>query len=234
MTPKMEIVQIQQAKRRAKPGLVYRGLPPTPQEFSDEQKRVMHAVEDLAHTCGYEASHTHHVTRLALRLFNELRPLHHLGTTERFYLQAAGILHDIGWIEGRKDHHKASLKIILHTSLLPINHQERLLIGSIARYHSGSIPSLDHDHFAALNLEDRKRVLILAAILRLADALDRTHAGKIETIQCKITDHKIHLLYTAPHRLKKDEKSAYKGSQLLQVIFKRGFSIERVKDKKKG
>ncbi|MEA4906585.1 MAG: HD domain-containing protein, partial [Anaerolineaceae bacterium] len=92
----------------------------TPMNYSlvDPSDLTMQAVLQLARNCEYEVQHSHQVTFLALRLFDELKTLHQLGDRERRWLEYAGILHDIGWIEGWKGHHKATLRIILTTPTL--------------------------------------------------------------------------------------------------------------------
>ncbi len=87
--------------------------------LDNKQQNELSTVLRLAQTCDYEANHSHQVTRLALRLFDELESLHHLGQEPRFWLECAGILHDIGWIEGWRNHHKTALRVILTTPLLP-------------------------------------------------------------------------------------------------------------------
>lgn len=189
--------------------------------YTDDQQHILKAAQDLARTCGYEAVHTNHVTWMALKLFDELQPLHQLNNTQRFYLECAGILHDIGWLEGWKGHHKTSLRIILRTPLLPVEHQERLIIGSIARYHTRAMPGLHHDHFASLNRADRWIVMVLSALLRLADALDRTHRCQIEDLNCTFSRRKIRLQYQAVERQRKNERAALKNSDLLKEVFNR-------------
>ncbi len=227
----LQLTRISLADSRRKYGK-YHGLRPDsgsqalyPLTYNENQKKALLAAEGLARTCGYEAGHTQHVTRLALQLFDSLRDLHRLGATERFYLECAGILHDIGWVEGWKGHHKTALNIILRTTLLPLEHRERLVIGSIARYHTRATPSLKHDHFVALSRPDRRMVLELSALLRLADGLDRTHRSQIKRIECKVTRRKIRLFYEADQRQRKNEKAALKNSDLLQQAFERQFSI---------
>ncbi len=209
----------QRARIQTKTGKLLHG-------YTAEQQQALQAAEELAQTCHYEAEHTHQVTYLALRLFDELRKLHHLGMRERYYLECAGILHDIGWIEGWKGHHKAALKIILRTSMLPMENRERLIIGSVARYHTKALPGLRHDHFAALRPADQQVVRVLAALLRLADALDRTHHSHIRDVQCKISGDKIRLRYRAPTRNRKEEKAARKSSDLMEQVFGRKLSIQ--------
>lgn len=218
-------------RKRQKPGKHWAVKHPSsrpqnhPSAYSEDQNHILSAAQDLARTCGYEAVHTNHVTWMALRLFDELQPLHQLGSTERFYLECAGILHDIGWLEGWKGHHKTSLRIILRTTLLPVEHRERLIIGSIARYHTRAMPNLQHDHFASLTRADRWMVMVLSSLLRLADALDRTHRCQIEDLRCTVSRRKIRLKYQAEERQRKNEKAALKNSDLLKEVFTRDVSI---------
>ena len=118
-------------------------------EHRQENPRL-HPVMQLAQICEFEAGHSRHVTFLALRLFDELQPLHQLGPEERFWLQAGSLLHDIGWVEGWRSHHKTSMRIILSTPMLPFSNKERLIIGSIVRYHRKGLPKAKHDNYAAL------------------------------------------------------------------------------------
>ncbi len=178
-------------------------------------------VIQLAQACNFEPAHTYQVTRLALRLFDELQELHRLGSEERFWLHAGCLLHDIGWIEGWKNHHKASLRIILGTSMLPFNGRERLVIGSITRYHRKSLPQPEHDNYAALNAGDRQSVVILSSFLRLADGMDRSHQSLVQDLSCRVTDKKI-AIRCKVQQPPQDEKTAVKGKcDLLKIAFKR-------------
>ncbi len=109
---------------------------------ADLEDEYLQPAIHLAEYCKYDANHAWQVTKLALQLFDDLFTLHHLSTEKRYLLACAGILHDIGWINGWKNHHKSTLEIILNTKLLPFDSKMRLLIGSIARYHRGALPSL--------------------------------------------------------------------------------------------
>lgn len=159
--------------------------------MTPEQENAVQACIRLAQTLEYEAGHSHQVTHLALRLFDEMSEIHGLGDTERFWLQCAGLLHDIGWVEGWKGHHKTSLQIIQTTQLLPFDSKERLIIGSIARYHRKALPDQSHDHFAALEPDEQAKVLTLSALLRLADGLDGAHQGRVRDVYVKVTKKKI-------------------------------------------
>ena len=148
-------------------------------------------VFELARSCRYEVEHTHHVTRLALDLFGQLAKLHGLGDEHRFWLTSAGLLHDIGWIEGRAGHHKTALRLIADSPRLPWDDRLRRIIGLVARYHRKALPRSDDEHYADLSVRDREAVRKLAAILRIADALDYSHARIVEEVVCRVTAKRI-------------------------------------------
>lgn len=179
----------------------------------------------LAESCDYEEEHARQVTQLALRLFDELEPLHRLSHEERFLLQCGALLHDIGWIEGQQAHHKTSLRIILDSSLLPFDERERLIIGSIARYHRKALPKETHAHFAALDPEDQDIVRVLAACVRVADGLDRTHWSVVKDLWCDISPHLIIVCCLVSDNAEQERIEALDKGQLLEQVFDRRLAI---------
>ncbi len=175
----------------------------------------------LAETCSYEAVHTHQVTRLALRIFDQLKTLHRLGLTERFWLESAAILHDIGWVDGWRAHHKSSLRIILQTTMLPFTNRERLVIGSVARYHRKALPDEHHDHFNALSFHDRQVVKVLSAILRVADGLDTSHQSLVKDILVKCSTRKISVTSIVDLPIPTEQKMAEEKANLMELVFNR-------------
>lgn len=188
------------------------------------------AVLRLAELYDYDRAHSHRVARLALRLFDELQPIHCLGKRARFWLKCGAVLHDIGKGSG-KSHHKTALKIVLAAPRLPFDLTTRRIIGLIARYHRKAMPSLQHRHFAALDSRHRRAVKQLAAILRLADALDSRHHGLVKTVRCEILAREIvsrcgleRRAYAEYRKLIK-RKVNEKGV-LLEKVFGRRLSLE--------
>lgn len=179
------------------------------------------AVYQFASACLPDLSHTLQVTKSALMLFDALKPLHKDGEAERRYLEFGAMLHDIGWVQGWKSHHKSSVKMILENQKLPFSNKEKLIIGSIARYHRKALPDVSHDHYAALSPSERKMVSRMASILRIADGLDYGHGNHLQSVECAIqsTDVVIHChvsLYLA-----EEEKQAYKKADLFEKVFHR-------------
>ncbi len=192
----------------------------------NNQEAILAAVARLAESCQDELGHSHQVTRLALLLFDELTPLHKLGTAERFWLQCAGLLHDIGWVEGQPRHHKTALRIILDTPMLPFDRQERLIIGSVARYHRKALPDEKHPHFAALKPVQRQVVSQLAALLRVADGLDCSHQGLVKTLACKVTARQIRVQCEVLSNAEAERLEAIDKGALLEQVFARKLAID--------
>jgi exopolyphosphatase/guanosine-5'-triphosphate,3'-diphosphate pyrophosphatase len=186
---------------------------------TSDPEEVRAGVLELARQCQYEAEHAHHVTRLALRLFDMLQPLHSLGEQERQWLEWGALLHDIGWGEGRQQHQKTSLQLILDSPLVPLSARERLLVGGVARYHRRALPSNKHKHFAALDAADKQRVRVLAGILRVADGLDRTHRGLVEELSCDVAPEQIVVRCTSSGDTTEECRAARDKGRLFEAVF---------------
>jgi exopolyphosphatase/guanosine-5'-triphosphate,3'-diphosphate pyrophosphatase len=151
----------------------------------DADPRLLGA-EALGSRFGYEERHGKQVRRLAEEMFDQLKKIHGFGEHERTMLSAAALLHDIGYAIAHESHHKHSLYLILHAELTGFTDRERLIVANIARYHRKAMPKPQHLHFSALGEVDRQLVWKLGGILRLADALDRSHQGRVRKINARV------------------------------------------------
>jgi exopolyphosphatase/guanosine-5'-triphosphate,3'-diphosphate pyrophosphatase len=140
-----------------------------------------------------EPSHSDHVAALALQIFDGLDKWHACGKRSRELLHSAALLHDIGWSQtpDGKGHHKWSAHLIQEHAWENLKKDEVPIVAQIARYHRKAPPEPDHADFQALPASGQKLVMILGGILRLADALDRTHSGKIESVEASFSDKAI-------------------------------------------
>lgn len=157
-----------------------------------EAGRCLEAAVDLSKKFPHQA-HARQVARLAEMVFEELKPLHGLGRREGVYLRAAAFLHDIGWIYGNERHHKTSRDLIEKDRSLPLDRRERAFVALIARYHRGSLPEMSHKVFKDLTSYEQETVSVLAACLRIADGLDRTHGALVERLEGTVGPGKITL-----------------------------------------
>lgn len=186
-----------------------------------EMEQRLGAVEQVAKGYGRESEHIDRVRFLALRLFDELQRLHRFGAEERFWLGCAALLHDIGWVEGGAGHHKTSLRLILEAPELPLDERERLVVGSIARYHRGALPEEGHGHFAALSPVDQYRVTILAALLRGVDGLDRTYEGVVRDLACELSPRRIIVCCAVEEGFVPEQDAKVDKGDLLERAFDR-------------
>ncbi len=194
-------------------------------ELSKKNERRLEEVRKTASSVSYNEGHSSQVTRLAMRLFDELGELHGLGAEERFWLQCAGILHDIGWIEGQKGHHKTSLRIILAEPHLPFDERERNIVGSIARYHRRKLPNKGHRHFAALRRDERQKVKVLSAILRVADGLDFTQQSLVKDITSEVSPEQVIVNCAVSGEAETEKERAMKKGDLFEKVFNRDLAI---------
>jgi CHAD domain-containing protein len=133
-------------------------------------------------------AHSEHVAKLALELYEDLGKAGLLtsnnGANERFRLWAAALLHDVGKSKGNKRHHKASLELIkAHGTPLGWNREDLQRAAIIARFHQGALPTRSHKALRDLLPPEQKMTIQLAAILRLANALDAGHDSQVRRIQ---------------------------------------------------
>jgi exopolyphosphatase/pppGpp-phosphohydrolase len=199
---------------------------PAAQAPDGKQDPRLAGVLRLARECKYEQGHTHQVTRLALELFDQLRPLHRLGERERFWLQCAGLLHDIGWIEGQQKHHKTALRIILNSPLEGFADRQRQIIGCIARYHRRAEPKARHEPYGSLPDQDRQVVRTLAAILRVADSLDVTHEDRVRDLKCHVGRDEVVIDCATTGPLVEELRQILKKGGLFEKVFGRKLGIQ--------
>lgn len=138
-------------------------------------------VLNMARNYHYQKAHSQHVRYLAGRLFNQLAPLHGLGPNERELLDAAALLHDLGTIISYHDHHKHSQTLIVNSGLPGFKPREIALIALLTRYHRTGSPS-SREFSSLFDERDEAILLPLAAILRLAEFLERGRNGRVDDV----------------------------------------------------
>ena len=96
-------------------------------------------------------------------------------------------------------HHKHSYHLIVHADLLGVSPEEQVVIANVARYHRGTPPKRKHEGFAVLDAAGRARVRRLAALLRVADGLDRGHVSAVERVHVRRADDGALEISATPH-----------------------------------
>jgi exopolyphosphatase/guanosine-5'-triphosphate,3'-diphosphate pyrophosphatase len=147
--------------------------------YPDVRRR---SVVELAERCNYWPEHANQIARLAVSLFDQTRAIHGLTDREREWLEYAAILHDIGVHISYERHHKHSAYLITNGDLRGFEPDEIDTIALVARYHRSATPKRKHESFGDLKRKRRNVVRKLAAILRLAESLDRSHSQTIASV----------------------------------------------------
>jgi exopolyphosphatase/guanosine-5'-triphosphate,3'-diphosphate pyrophosphatase len=142
----------------------------------------LRSVLGLLQKFGMDGPHPRHVTELSLALFDALTPEHGLAGEARELLRYAALLHDIGSAIGFDRHGDHSRYVILNGRLRGLSGEDLAIVANVARYHSSGWPRKRDEHVRALSKEHRRMVRWLAAILRVAEGLDRSHYQLVTSI----------------------------------------------------
>jgi exopolyphosphatase/guanosine-5'-triphosphate,3'-diphosphate pyrophosphatase len=181
------------------------------------------SVMKIGRMYNFDEAHGRHVADLALSIYDALQPLHAMDVESREHLEAAALLHDIGYYISHASHHKHSHYLIQNSETLGFTIDEISVIANVARYHRKSHPKGRHPAFAQLRAADQQRVRYLSAILRVADGLDRTHKGSIASVETAFDDRNITFKVTSPAGVSPTFElwSANRKKDLMEEIFKR-------------
>ncbi len=186
------------------------------------------SVKHLSLSCKYDQKHCNHVAKLALQIYDQLSEQLKLKNECREYLEAAAILHDIGYHISHSQHHKHSQYIISNSELLGFNENEIRIIANVARYHRKSHPKVTHKEFNLLNRKGKNIVRKLAAILRLADSFDRIHKQIVSAVHVSVKDNIIIFSPEVKNNpdLELEKWSFNRRKSLFEEVFKMSAKIE--------
>lgn len=201
----------------------------SPQSSSAPADRRRGVIE-FGRRCHFEESHSRHVAALALSLYDHLASLEttRVGRTptwvsdeSRELLETAALLRDVGYFINYTGHHKHSYHLIVHSELPGFSPRELEIVANVARYHRKARPKKKHAHYRDLDDRDKPTVRVLAAILRVADGLDRTHTQLVQRISLSRTEH----IYTLIAHSKHDISADIWGAQRKADVFEREFGM---------
>jgi exopolyphosphatase / guanosine-5'-triphosphate,3'-diphosphate pyrophosphatase len=151
--------------------------------LEDLSRVVLLSASAVGEKYRYDAPHAKNVAHLATRLFDELRSEHGLQSRERLLLEVAAILHDIGIYVNLRGHHKHSQYLLSVSEIFGLSREDMAIVSNVARYHRRAGPNKSHLPYMALDSDARVLVNKLAAILRVANALDADHLQKVKDVK---------------------------------------------------
>jgi exopolyphosphatase/guanosine-5'-triphosphate,3'-diphosphate pyrophosphatase len=192
------------------------------EKYPDTRRR---SIFELLSKCSWHEQHSTQVCRLALKLFDDLRPYHALTDNDRELLEYAALTHDIGYHISHKKHHKHALYLIINADLKGFQQEEIEIIANVARYHRRSTPKARHSHFDVLNPIQKQRIRALSGLLRVADGLDRSHFQNVQNFAIDVTDQTITIHLDTIGDSQLEIWGAMRKSELFEKLFNRSLAI---------
>jgi exopolyphosphatase / guanosine-5'-triphosphate,3'-diphosphate pyrophosphatase len=222
-------------ERGIREGIILRGLRREkllPQE--KPPRSWLDATLEFAHSCHFDEEHSLHVAKLALEIFDGVAQQFKLTAKDKRLLEAAALLHDVGYFIGYASHHKHSYHLIRHADLFGFTPRERELIANIARYHRKALPKKKHDEFVRLAANDRVLVSRLGGILRLCDGLDRRRNSVVERVECELSQKVLKLKLIGHDDMSVEVFGAKAKSDMFQGAFNLKVAIEACLEQQQG
>jgi exopolyphosphatase/guanosine-5'-triphosphate,3'-diphosphate pyrophosphatase len=215
---RVNVVQVH--TRGVRDGLLLTMVQQTPpRSTAPEERRA--AVEEFAKNCGVDLPHARQVARIAGSLWEQLAAPLGLKPEDRELIESAALVANVGYLINFEGHHKHSYHLILNSELPGFEQSQLQLLANVARYHRGAPPKQKHEQYAALSTGGKKRVASLAAILRLALALDRTHQQHVEEVRARLDGDRVLITVRAHGDAEVDLWAAQRKVELFEKVFGR-------------
>lgn len=149
----------------------------------DFSNQVIRSAFDLGRKFDFDEPHAKQVSKVCGILFQGLREEHQLDPRYELLLRVAALLHEIGMYIGTGSYHKHTMYLIQHSELFGLSRADVQLVALTARYHRRASPKSTHKEFTTLSRDQRIAVLKMAAMLRIADALEASRGQRLHELK---------------------------------------------------
>jgi exopolyphosphatase / guanosine-5'-triphosphate,3'-diphosphate pyrophosphatase len=191
-----------------------------PHRYDEASRQLLAATRGFARRLQKDQTHAEHVRELSILLFDQLQPVHHLPAQARVLLEAGSLVHDIGHMIGHRGHHKHGEYFVLNGDIPGLEGRDRAIVATLARYHNRkSEPAGHHPAYSSLNNNDKRIARRLAAILRIAEALDHSHRQRVLQLRASFQRGAVGLQVTARGDAAEDLHDAGRAAELFEKEF---------------
>lgn len=195
-------------------------------DWSDDPEAVRRAsVLALARRCQYDEVHAGAVARLGVRLFDQTSALHGLAPRARTLLEYGALLHDIGEHVAVEGHNKHTAYLIQNGRLRGFEPAEIDVLAVLGRFHRRGGPANSFEPWKRLDRHRKAETEALLAILRVADGLDRSHAGTVDDIDVDLDDDVVRLIISARAEVDLEVWGVRRKRGLFESIFGRRLEL---------
>jgi exopolyphosphatase/guanosine-5'-triphosphate,3'-diphosphate pyrophosphatase len=189
---------------------------------SDYIEQLVSSATEIGIKYHFDQAHAEAVTHAALKLFKTLQDEHKLSLHYEAILRVASLLHDVGTFISTRSHHKHSLYLIRNSDIFGLSERDLTMVALVARYHRKALPSQTHPDYNKLDRNSKLTICKLSAILRVADALDRSHTQQCTNPDITITPDTLELCVPGPVNIAMDQIAIEnKGDFFNQIYGKR-------------
>ena len=207
-------------------------------ELSRLSREQRSEVEGMCRRYAVSLEHARKVAHISSLLFAALQPLHALPSASGKLLEAAAYLHDVGHFVSSVGHHKHSYYVVANSDMPGFTERERVVIAMLCRYHRKSLPSPLHNAYQSLSAEERRMVLMMIPLLRLADNLDRGREQRIQSVACQLCDGngvgvgvgEVVLQVHSRGDIDLEQWAAERAGEAFRQVYNRPISMEKVRD----
>jgi exopolyphosphatase / guanosine-5'-triphosphate,3'-diphosphate pyrophosphatase len=197
-----------------------------PVDWSDDPRAIRRAsVMALARRFSFPESHSLHVAQLSLELFDQTRELHGLDDNDRELLEYAALLHDVGEHVSHDGHDRHAAYLVSHGQLRGLDPAEHVVLTAVVRWHRRGEPKSSDDLVGELDPDQRERVRRLAALLRIADGLDRSRNQVVGSITARVSPSLVLLRLTTEGDPELELWGARRKRELFEKVYDRELEL---------
>jgi exopolyphosphatase/guanosine-5'-triphosphate,3'-diphosphate pyrophosphatase len=206
--------------------------------ISEEEKgraaEILTSVRWFARKLDVHLTHAEQVSRLALSLFDQLRPLHEMGPELRLVLEIGALLHDSGYFINRKSHHRHGEYLVRNSDIPGLRGWRREMVAALVRYHNcKSEPGIEHAPYAGLDGAQKRQTRVLSALLRISEKLESEHAERIQGVDVQIAGRRAIFVIRAIDGTRLDITGLEKKAELFEREFQLNPEFRRAQGKEK-
>ena len=199
------------------------------EEFDGDRHSIKQSgVIAIASRYGWNEGHAKQVAAIALALFDQTKTLHGLDNRDRELLYLAALVHDIGEYISVEGHDRHGAYLLENSRLPGFDMDEKNQLVSVVRFHRRGSPKADYPPYAALPKATATKVVKMAAILRLADALDRSHTRLVTGVEVSVNASQVLIFVGSDSQVELEEYGLRRKRQLFEETF--GRAVHLVQD----
>ncbi len=154
----------------------------------DFEQDVITAAWSISKRYGSYQPHLKALEKLSVQIFDTTKKYHGMGNRQRLLMRVITILHDCGKYISISEASDCSYTIIMSSEILGLTHKEREMIATVVAFNRQPLKS--YNQVADTFTEDEYLILVkLLAILKVANALDRSHKQKLKNVSMSVKDN---------------------------------------------